>query len=86
VSCQRIAYSLLLGVIAASSAQAGAYASANQRAADWLESQQDTSDGSWRDSSEARTYLQTAEAVLARHQANRRRAPSCCIRTGATPT
>jgi YD repeat-containing protein len=75
VSCQRIAYSLLLALIAASSAQAGAYASANQRAADWLESQQDTSDGSWRDSSEARTYLQTAEAVLALHQANRRRAP-----------
>lgn len=55
-------------------AQAGAYASANQRAAQWLESQQDSSDGSWRDTSEARTFLQTTEAVLALHQANRRQA------------
>lgn len=53
-------------------AQAGAYTSANQRAAQWLETQQDASDGSWRDSSEARTFLQTSEAVLALHQANRR--------------
>ena len=53
-------------------AQAGVYASANQRAAQWLETQQDASDGSWRDASEARTFLQTTEAVLALHQANRR--------------
>lgn len=53
-------------------AQAGAYAAANLRAAQWLETQQDASDGSWRDSSEARTFLQTTEAVLALHQANRR--------------
>lgn len=56
-------------------AHAGAYAAPSQRAADWLEAQQDVSDGSWRDTSEARTFLQTAEAVLALHQANRRRAP-----------
>lgn len=55
-------------------AHAGPYASANQRAAQWLETQQDSSDGSWRDSSQARTYLQTTEAVLALHQANRRQA------------
>lgn len=53
-------------------AHAGAYASANQRAAQWLETQQDASDGSWLDISEARTFLQTTEAVLALHQANRR--------------
>jgi hypothetical protein len=52
---------------------AGLYASPIQRAADWLESQQDSSDGSWRDASEAKTFLQTSEAVLALHQANRRR-------------
>jgi hypothetical protein len=57
----------------ANMAQAGAYATPSQRAADWLEAQQDVSDGSWRDTSEARTFLQTAEAVLALHQANRRR-------------
>lgn len=55
-------------------AQAGAYASANQRAAQWLETQQDSSDGSWHDTSEARTLLQTTEALLALHQANRRQA------------
>ncbi len=55
-------------------AHAGVYASANQRAAQWLEAQQDSSDGSWRDTSEARTFLQTTEAVLALHQANRRQA------------
>ncbi|MHB1215315.1 MAG: prenyltransferase/squalene oxidase repeat-containing protein [Thiobacillus sp.] len=70
----RIAYSLLLALIAASSAQAGVYATPAQRAAEWLETQQDTSDGSWHDVSEARTFLQTAEAVLALHQVNRRRA------------
>lgn len=53
-------------------AQAGIYANANQRAVQWLETQQDTGDGSWRDSSQARTFLQTSEAVLALHQANRR--------------
>lgn len=60
---------------AANMAHAGAYATPSQRAADWLEAQQDVSDGSWRDTSEARTFLQTAEAVLALHQANRRRGP-----------
>lgn len=59
----------------ANMAQAGAYATPSQRAADWLEAQQDVSDGSWRDTSEARTFLQTAEAVLALHQANCRRGP-----------
>lgn len=54
-------------------AYAGAYTSANARAVQWLETQQDTSDGSWHDNSEARTFLQTTEAVLALHQANRRR-------------
>ena len=70
----RIAYSILFTLIAASSAQAGVYATPAQRAAEWLETQQDTSDGSWHDVSEARTFLQTAEAVLALHQVNRRRA------------
>jgi hypothetical protein len=54
---------------------AGPYATASQRAAEWLESMQDVSDGSWRDQSEAKTFLQTAEALLALHQTNRRRAP-----------
>lgn len=72
---QRIVYSLLLALSMVSSAQAGVYATPAQRAAEWLETQQDASDGSWRDVSEARTYLQTAEAVLALHQVNRRRAP-----------
>lgn len=53
-------------------AVAGPYATANQRAAMWLESQQDTSDGSWHDTSPARTFLQTTEAVLALHLVNRR--------------
>lgn len=53
-------------------AQAGIYANANQRAVQWLEIQQDASDGSWRDASQTRTFLQTSEAVLALHQANRR--------------
>lgn len=53
-------------------AQAGAYAVPAQRATDWLVSQQDISDGSWLDGSQARTFLQTAEAVLALHQVNRR--------------
>lgn len=54
-------------------AHAGAFAGPAQSAAAWLESQQAASDGSWRDSSEARTYLQTTEAVLALYQVNRRR-------------
>lgn len=45
------------------------------RAAAWLESQQDISDGSWPGSSEGKTFLQTAEAVLALHAANRRATP-----------
>ncbi|MBT0960254.1 prenyltransferase/squalene oxidase repeat-containing protein [Denitromonas iodatirespirans] len=56
-------------------ALAGTYAAPAQRAADWLEAQQDASDGSWRDSAEVRTFLQSTEAVLALHQANRRRGP-----------
>ncbi|MEI7464954.1 MAG: hypothetical protein WCJ87_06385 [Burkholderiales bacterium] len=55
-------------------AEAGPYATPSQRAAQWLETQQDRTDGSWADSSEARTFVQTAEAVLALHQANRRQA------------
>jgi hypothetical protein len=42
------------------------------QAAQWLEGQQDTSDGSWYNASSARTFLQTTEAVLALHQVNRR--------------
>jgi hypothetical protein len=57
----------------ATPAQAGTYAASAQSAAAWLESQQAVSDGSWRDTSEARTYLQTTEAVLALYQVNRRR-------------
>ena len=52
---------------------AGTYATPAQNAAAWLESQQAASDGSWRDTSDARTYLQTTEAVLALYQVNRRR-------------
>lgn len=72
----RIAYSILFTLIVASAAQAGMYATPAQRAAEWLESQQDASDGSWHDAnaSEAGAFLQTAEAVLALHQVNRRRA------------
>ncbi len=51
---------------------AGVYAAPIQNAAAWLESSQDASDGSWLDASEVRTFLQTAEAVLALNQANRR--------------
>lgn len=73
----RIACSLLIALIATSSAQAGVYATPAQRAADWLETRQDASDGSWHATggTEAGTFLQTAEAVLALHQVNRRRAP-----------
>lgn len=65
----------LIAVTLAGSVWAGVYATPSQRAAEWLETQQDTSDGSWHDPSTAKTYLQTAEAVLALHQTNRRRAP-----------
>ncbi len=71
----RITYSILFALTIASSVEAGVYATPAQRAAQWLETQQNASDGSWHDISEARTYLQTAEAVLALHQVNRRRAP-----------
>lgn len=54
-------------------AHAGTFAGPAQNAAAWLESQQAASDGSWRNTSEARTYLQTTEAVLALYQVNRRR-------------
>jgi hypothetical protein len=67
---------VMVAVVAAlfcATAFAGPYATPSQRAADWLESQQSSEDGSWRDVSETRTFLQTAEAVLALHQANRRR-------------
>ncbi|TDP78733.1 MYXO-CTERM domain-containing protein [Aquabacterium commune] len=67
------AVALLTGQVFVS-AQAGVYAGPAQSAAAWLESQQAQSDGSWRDTSETRTFLQTAEAVLALHQANRRNA------------
>lgn len=65
--CVVVGSVLLHGVAAA-----GPYASANQKASLWLETQQDTSDGSWHDSSPARTFVQSAEALLALHQANRR--------------
>lgn len=64
----------LLAIMLAGPVWAGGYATPGQRAAEWLETQQDTSDGSWHDPSAARTYLQTSEAVLALHQTNRRRA------------
>lgn len=64
----------LFVALVAGSAQAGVYKAPAQLAAQWLETQQDASDGSWRDASEARTFLQTTEAVLALHQANRRQA------------
>lgn len=60
-------------LICVGDASAGIYAVPADRAAAWLETQQDSSDGSWRNPSAARTFLQTAEAVLALHQINRRR-------------
>lgn len=66
------AYSVILAMVGTSAA-AGIYSVPAQRAADWLETQQDASDGSWLDPSEAKTFLQTTEAVLALHQTNRRR-------------
>ncbi len=64
---------LLLAGCLAAPVYAGTYAASAQNAAAWLESQQAASDGSWRDTSDARTYLQTTEAVLALYQVNRRR-------------
>lgn len=69
---------LLLSVVTSLSvfapgAHAGVYATPAQRAADWLEAQQDKSDGSWKDPSFSKTYLQTAEAVLALNQLDRRK-------------
>lgn len=69
-----LAFTSILLVVG-SPATAGTYATPSQRAAEWLEAQQDHSDGSWYDASEARTFLQTAEAVLALHQTNHRRVP-----------
>lgn len=60
-------------LLSPSCAWAGPYATPLERASLWLESQQAVSDGSWRDASEAKTYLQTSEAVLALHAANLRR-------------
>lgn len=72
-----ISISLLFALAHAATALAGPYAIPAQRAAEWLESRQDASVGSWPDMAgiEAGTFLQTAEAVLALHQVNRRRAP-----------
>jgi hypothetical protein len=71
----RIACGTLIAVFSLPyAAEAGPYATPSQRAAQWLETQQDRTDGSWADSSDARTFLQTTEAVLALHQANRRQA------------
>jgi hypothetical protein len=67
---------LVLSTVAWSpAAHAGTYADASQRAAAWLESRQDAVTGSWRGSSDAHTFLQTTEAVLALHQVNRRHRP-----------
>lgn len=65
--------SCILEFLLAGPVAAGIYAAPSLRAGQWLEGQQDTSDGSWRDASEARTFLQTSEAVLALHLVNRRR-------------
>lgn len=73
VVCHVISLVIVLSV--SMPAKAGPYATAAQRAAQWIETQQSPSDGSWRDPSESKTFLQTAEAVLALHQVNRRRAP-----------
>lgn len=62
----------LSGLLLTNLAYAGIYATPIQNAAAWLEANQDTTDGSWLDSSDARTFLQTSEAVLALNQANRR--------------
>lgn len=68
-----------VGVVCALSGPvcAGMYAEPSQRAAAWLETQQDVSDGSWRDPNDlstSSTFLQTSEAVLALYQVNRRNA------------
>ena len=67
--------------LAASQALAGIYAVPAQKAAEWLESQQNVSDGSWLDTSSVRTFLQTSEAVMALHLVNRRRAPYYAAQT-----
>jgi len=64
--------SFTASLLYATATLAGAYADPIQNAAVWLESIQDSTDGSWLDTSESRTFLQTTEAVLALHQANRR--------------
>jgi hypothetical protein len=64
--------SFTASMLYATATLAGAYADPIQNAAVWLESIQDSTDGSWLDTSESRTFLQTTEAVLALHQANRR--------------
>lgn len=74
---QRLAFGIGIccaGLVLAGSAWAGSYATPSLRAAEWLETQQNSGDGSWADVSAAKTFLQTAEAVLALHQVNRRRA------------
>lgn len=58
--------------LASFAASAGIYATPSQRAAQWLETQQNRTDGSWSDVSDTRTFLQTTEAVMALNQANRR--------------
>jgi hypothetical protein len=70
----RIVIVLFVIVIPALSWASGPYATPSQRAAQWLESSQDASDGSWHDASDAKTFLQTAEALLALHQVNHRHA------------
>lgn len=67
--------SLLIALTVGIPAGAGPYATAAQRGAEWIETQQSPSDGSWRDASASKTFLQTADAVLALYQVNRRRAP-----------
>lgn len=66
------AVACLAALLLPAQVQAGPYATPLERASIWLEGQQSASDGSWRDASEARTFLQTTEAVLALHLANRR--------------
>lgn len=62
-------------VLFAGAVIAGPYAAPAQNAAAWLEAQQNLTDGSWLDPSKPRTFLQTAEAAMALHLVNRRRAP-----------
>lgn len=67
-------YNSMLVVLTAFGVTQGAYADLD-RAAAWLESQQDVSDSSWHDSSQPRTFLQTAEAVLSYDTFDRRMMP-----------